>query len=67
MLSQTNLKPDTVWWDNEKMLQMVELTIHFETTMADAAEKKETKYEELVQSARQAGYITTLTTVEVGT
>ena len=51
-ISPTDLKPDIVWWnDEEKILQMLELTIPFETTMADAAERKETRYEELVQSA----------------
>ena len=41
---------------------MLELTISFETTMADAVERKETRYEELVQSAQQAGYTTSRST-----
>jgi len=45
----TDLKPDIVWWDDEKnLLRIVELTIPSETTLDDAAERKETKYEELV-------------------
>ena len=66
-ITPTDLKPDIVWWNDEKnLLRIVELTIPFETTLEDAAERKETKYEELVQSAQQAGYTTTLTTIEVG-
>ena len=38
----------------------------FETTLDDTVERKETEHEELVQSAQQAGYTTTLTTIEVG-
>jgi len=48
------------------MVQVLELTIPFGTTMADAAERKETRYKELIQSAQQAGYTTTLITVQVG-
>jgi len=48
------------------MVQVLELTIPFGTTMANAAERKETRYEELIQSAQQAGYATTLITVQVG-
>jgi len=66
-ITPTDLKPDIVWCDDEKnLLRIVELTIPFDTTLDDAAERKETKYEELVQSAQQAGYTTTLTTIEVG-
>ena len=48
------------------MLRILELTIPFETTLNDAAERKETRYKELVQSAQQAGYTTALITIEVG-
>ena len=37
----TDLKLDIVWWDDEKnLLRIVELTIPFETTLDDAAERK---------------------------
>ena len=56
-----------VWWDDAaKNLQMVELTVPFETGFQAAAERKETNYEDLVNRARQAGYNTHLITVEVG-
>ena len=63
----TTLRPDIVWWDNtKKKLGLVELTISFETSFDDAAERKRTKYEELQQQARDEGHRTTLTTLEVG-
>ena len=66
-ISPTDLRPDIVWWDDQtKFLRILELTIPFETTFADAAERKRTKYEELVQSAQQTGYATKLITIEVG-
>ena len=56
-----------VWWDDAaKNLQMVELTVPFETGFQAVAERKETNYEDLVNRARQAGYNTHLITVEVG-
>ena len=60
-ITPTDLKPDIVWWDDEKnLLRIVELTIPFETTILldDAAERKETKYEDLIQNAQQTGYTT---------
>ena len=54
-------------WDNtKKKLGLVQLTICFETSFDDAAELKRTKYDELQQQARDEGYRTTLTTLEVG-
>ena len=66
-IASTDLRPDMVWWDDAaKNLQMVELTVPFETGFQAAAERKETNYEDLVNRARQAGYNTHLITVEVG-
>ena len=45
---------------------MVELTIPFETSFEAAAERKESKYEELVTAARRNGFDATLITIEVG-
>ena len=42
------------------------VTVPFETGFDNARERKETKYEELVLSARNNGYETTLLTLEVG-
>ena len=66
-ITPTDLRLDIVWWDDEKkVLRILEITIPFETTLNDAAERKETRYEELVQSAQQAGYTIALITIEVG-
>ena len=65
-ISPTDLRPDIVWWDdNDKVVVMVELTIPFETSFEAAAERKESKYEELVTAARRNGFDTTLITIEV--
>ena len=45
---------------------MVEQTTLFETSIEDAASRKQTKYAELVESCRQNGFHATLTTVEIG-
>ena len=45
---------------------MVEHTTLFETSIEDAASRKQTKYAELVESCRQNGFHATLTTVEIG-
>ena len=58
-IASTDLRPDIVWWeDNPKKLQLVELTVPFETGFKDAAE-------ELVRRAKQAGYNSHLITIEV--
>ena len=63
----TTLRPDIVWWnDNKKRLTLAELTICFETTFDGAAERKRAKYAELLQRAQDAGYQTSLITLEVG-
>ena len=45
---------------------LVELTISYETSFVDAAERKEVKYEELITGARASGYDTELIMLEVG-
>ena len=63
----TTLRPDIVWWsDIKKRLLLIELTVCFETSFDDAAERKTTKYEDLKYSAQRAGYHTTIITLEVG-
>ena len=66
-IAPTDLRPDIAWWnEEERKLWIVELTVPFETGFDNARERKETKYEELVLSARNNGYETTLLTLEVG-
>ena len=43
-----------------------ELTVCFETTFDDAAQRKRARYAKLQQSARDAGYQTAIATLEVG-
>ena len=45
---------------------IIELTVCFETSFEAAAERKETKYHDLVISTERAGYNTTLITLEMG-
>ena len=66
-ITPTTLRPDTVVWDDvKKKLLLVELTVCFETTFSDAAQRKRAKYEELQESAQKMGYQTSLITLEVG-
>ena len=53
----TDLRPDIVWWDfSNKSVCFIELTVSFETNFVDAAERKTTKYADLVRQARSKGY-----------
>ena len=66
-IAATDLRPDMVWWDDsQKQLWLAELTVCFETSFEEARERKETKYSELVAAIEQAGYNTSLITLEVG-
>ena len=66
-ITPTTLRPDIVWWsDVEKQLWLFELTVSYETAVADAAQRKKTKYNDLIESARRAGYRSELITIEVG-
>ena len=63
----TDLRPDIVWWDNvSKKLRVVELTICFETSFENAAERKTIKYADIIARAQESGYNATLITLEVG-
>ena len=63
----TNLRPDVVWWDDtRKKICLVELTICFESSFQNAAERKKIKYEEVVERARASGYTATFILLEVG-
>lgn len=66
-ITPTNLRPDIVWWcDEKKELWLFELTISYESHIAEARERKRTKYQDLLEAGRAAGYKTELLTVEVG-
>ena len=45
---------------------LIELTVCFETSFDNAAKRKRAKYTELQQCIRDAGYLATLITLEVG-
>ena len=65
----TDLRPDIVWWDDARSLRqilLIELTICFETSFIHAAERKELKYEGIIERARAAGYRGRVITLQVG-
>ena len=63
----TDLHPDIVWWDDTaRSMNVVELTVPFETSFVEVAERKSVKYVNLVQQARVSGYAAKLITLEVG-
>ena len=45
---------------------MLELTISFEAQVEDARQRKQAKYQDLVEAACAAGFSTELITVEIG-
>ena len=63
----TNLRPDIVWWSDEKReLWLFELTVSYETKVEDARSRKKTKYHDLVVAGRAADYRVRLITLDVG-
>jgi len=51
------LRPDIVWWSEDlRELWLLELTIIYESVVADARERKRSKYYDLVETGRAAGY-----------
>lgn len=66
-ISPTNLRPDIVWWCNRrKELWLCELTISYETVVADSCAWKTAKNQDLVDAGKRAGFKTTSITIEVG-
>ena len=52
----TDLRPDIVWWDDSlRKILLIELTICFKTSFQNAAERKELRYETVIERARSAG------------
>ena len=63
----TNLRPDIIrWCDQRRELWFFELTVSYETKVADARARKRAKYHDLVVAGRAAGYRAKLITLEVG-
>ena len=63
----TDLRPDIVWWDDSlKKIVLVELTVCFESSFQHAAQRKTTKYEDVVVRVRSSGYMSQIITLEVG-
>ena len=66
-ITPTNLRPDLVLWsDMKKRLYIVELTICFETSFDEAADRKRRHYADLVEDARRQGYHTQILPIQVG-
>ena len=66
-ITPTNLRPDIVWWcDQRRELWLFELIVSYETKVADARARKRAKYHDLVVAGRVAGYRVKLITLEVG-
>ena len=66
-ITPTDLRPDIVWWcDSQRELWLFELTISYESVVADARRRKRVKYHDLVEAGRNVSYKTTLITIEVG-
>ena len=62
----TDLRPDIVWWDDQlRRIVIVELTISFETSFKQAAERKALKYEDVITRAKTVGYSGTVITLQV--
>ena len=63
----TDLRPDVVWWDDKaRNLCLLELSVCFETSFKEAAQRKKIKYADIVEQARLSHYTAKLITVEVG-
>ena len=66
-ITPTDMRPDIVWWSEEcKELWLLELTISYESQVADSCLRKRAKYQDLVEAGCMAGFRTELITIEVG-
>ena len=49
--ASTDLRPDlVVWSDPQRILVLVELTVCFETNFVDASQRKQNKYQDLLET-----------------
>ena len=63
----TTLRPDMVIWsERRKSIQLVELTVCYESGFKEAAERKEAKYQEIMEEARRKHYKSNIITIQVG-
>ena len=63
----TNLRPDLVIWsDAQKSLNLIELTICFESGFLNAATRKLNRYAELASAAQAVGYKTSVVPIQIG-
>ena len=63
----TNLKPDMVLLHNDgKSIQLVELTVPFETNTDKAHDRKTSKYSQLAQDLEEKGFKCHLICIEIG-
>ena len=60
------LRPDIVIY-NPKTVVLLELTVPFDERMSEAKQRKEDKYEELIEEIAASGTKAELHTIEVGT
>ena len=66
-ITPTNLRPDIVWWSEQlSELWLFELIVSYETVVADARERKHSKYHNLMEAGRAAGFRCELISLEVG-
>ena len=61
----TDERPDVVMWDSSNV-HLIELTIPHESGLDDASQHKQGKYSNLAATCRHNGFLTTLTTIQVG-
>ena len=63
----SDLRPDIVCWnDVQKSLILIELTVSFDTSFQQAAERKRAKYCNVIERAQSAGFHAQLFTLQVG-
>ena len=66
-IGTTNLRPDIIiWQEDPKQATLLELTVCFETSFEEAAQRKMLKYLDLREEAQSRGYKAELMTIEVG-
>ena len=65
-ISTTDSRPDIVLWqDNPREVNLMELTVCFETNFDEVRRRKVCRYADLIEEAEHRGYQASLITVEV--
>ena len=66
-IGTTDLRPDIIiWQEDSKQATLLELTVCFETSFEEAAQRNMLKYLDLREEAQSRGYKAELMTIEVG-